>query len=169
MIILRILCGIFISYIILMILLFMYYKYAYGQIQKTMDKMAICVHKIEWIKEYMVDQHKVEYELGSDNAVVCTRFYNRLIDIINKYKDDYLGGKYFKDKNHHKKLLDLVLFKEIFISKKYRKIFDEINICINALIDLIALEKRYRLKEKDIMNYLSIKNSLLKILVKIVV
>ena len=153
-----------------MCLLFIFYGYAFGQVNKTTNYMIICINKVELIKDYISEQSKLNVELGTENARVCLNFYNKIIAFINDTKDKYLAGAYFSNNDLYRKRFHLILFIEIFRSKRYRKIFKRTDRYINALIDLIALEKRIRLKDKNKdMNYIRVKTKILKILKEIVV
>lgn len=170
MIILKILGGLILLYVIVMCLLFSFYGYAFDQVDKTANYVMLCVNKVEWMKDYMSDQSRLNVELGTENARICLNFYNKIITLINDNKDKYLSGPYFTNKDIYKKRFHLILITEIFRSKRYRKIFKRIDLYINSLIDLIALEKRFRLKDKnELINYIRLKNKILKILTEIVV
>ena len=170
MIFLKIIIHVITLYFICLFIAYIFLKYAFSQIDKTTQELSICVHKIEWVEEYLNDKNKISRDLGFNNAFTCIGFYNRIADIMNNLKDDYFSGRYFVNKELYRKRTYWVLFTEIFRSKRYRKKFKIINEYIDALINLISLEKRYRLKEKDLtLNYMSLKTRFVKILEKIMV
>ena len=171
MLLLKIILGLLFFYLVFMFSVLGIYKIIFSKIQITMNEIGMCVNKMDYLREYLTkDRYQIGYELGSENAAVIIRYFNRLTDLINRDKDYYFAGEYFTNKNTHKNIINIYYIKEMIRCVKYRKIFSNYNRLIFSLIELISLEKRYRLKEKEVVSiYLSLKTKLLKDLREIVV